>query len=223
MTPQTSVPAQRARQPRRISPVRAARYEAEKKAIMRAAYDLIGRNDPKGTSVHDILRRTGLSTRSFYRHFRSKDELVLAMYRNDSDRVTATLANAVAAAATSIDALEAWINESLAVAYDPRKRRHAVALSSTEAASAEGFSRTYAEGASAQRAVLVEVLQTGRAAGVFPGAEPDGDAYAIQAVVASHIRARLQDEPGMSRAEALRHTLDFCRRALGVAAPKPPR
>jgi AcrR family transcriptional regulator len=183
---------------------------------MHAAYELIGRNEPKGTSVHDILRRAGLSTRSFYRHFRSKDELVLAMYRNDCDRVTAALTKAVSAAPTPLDALEAWIDTSLAVVYDPRKRRHAVALSSNEAASAEGFSDAYVEGASAQRAPLVEVLRVGLDRGVLPAAQPEADAYAIQAIVANHIRARLHDEGGMSRSEAVRHTLDFCRRALGA-------
>jgi AcrR family transcriptional regulator len=213
--PEASV-EHRTRRPRRISPARAARYQAEKKMIMRAAYDLIGRNEPKGTSVHDILDQTGLSTRSFYRHFRSKDELVLAMYRDDSDRVTTALATAVAAAATPTAALEAWIDTNLAVVYDSRKRRHAVALSSTEAAGAAGFSAAFIDGAASQRAVLVEVLHAGREQGVFPAADPGPDAYAIQAIIANHIRARLHDERGVSRADAVRHTLDFSRRALGA-------
>ena len=54
---------------------------------MRAAYRLIQQNGSRETSVHDVLRETGFSTRAFYRHFRSKDELVIEMYRVDSDRV----------------------------------------------------------------------------------------------------------------------------------------
>ncbi len=216
MTARTSAAPPAPLSARRISPERAARYEAEKRSIMHVAYDLIGRNGPRGTSVHDILRQAGLSTRSFYRHWSGKDELVLAMYRNDSDRVTGALRRAVAAAGSPFDALEAWIDESLAVVYDARKRRHAVALSSGEAAGAEGFGRAFTEGAAAQRAVLVDVLRAGRATGVFPAADPDADAHAIQAIVADHIRARLQDERAGSRAEALAHTLDFCSRALGA-------
>src|SRR2546427_5807373 len=102
---------------RKVSPARMAKYRAEKEAIMRAAYDLIQRNGSKETSVHDVLRETGYSTRAFYRHFRSKDELVLEMYRTDCDRVTETLAAAVASAATPLDALEAWIDQNLAVVY----------------------------------------------------------------------------------------------------------
>src|SRR5438874_12201820 len=94
---------------RTVSPARLAKYRAEKEAIMRAAYDLIQRNGSKETSVHDVLRETGFSTRAFYRHFRSKDELVVEMYRVDSDRVTAALAAAVASGAPALDALAAGV------------------------------------------------------------------------------------------------------------------
>ena len=46
--------------------------------------------------MHDVLDAAGLSTRAFYRHFRSRDELVLEMYRVDCERVNATLASWVA-------------------------------------------------------------------------------------------------------------------------------
>src|SRR2546429_4355168 len=115
---------------RKVSPVRMAKYRAEKDAIMRAAYELIQQNGSKETSVHDVLRETGYSTRAFYRHFRSKDELVVEMYRVDSDRVTVALAAAVASAPTALEALEAWVDQSLAVVYDARRLRRAVVLSS---------------------------------------------------------------------------------------------
>jgi len=109
---------------RRVSPARQEKYRAEKEQIVRAAYELIQRDGSKETSVHDVLRASGLSTRAFYRHFRSKDELVLEMYRVDSDRVAENLAAAVAAAAGPLEGLEAWIDQNLAVVYDARRLRH---------------------------------------------------------------------------------------------------
>ena len=183
---------------------------------MRAAYELIQRDGSKETSVHDVLRKTGYSTRAFYRHFRSKDELVLEMYRTDCDRVTETLVAAVASAATPLDALEAWIDQNLAVVYDARRLRHAVVLSSPEVASAEGFAQVSLDGLAAQRAPLVELLHAGREQGVFPHAEPEIDALAIQAVVGAHVRTRLLHAPGLTRAEARAHTVALFRRALGA-------
>ena len=192
------------------------KYRTEREAIMRAAYELIQRNGSKETSVHDVLRETGYSTRAFYRHFRSKDELVLEMYRTDSDRVSTALAAAVAAAPTPLDGLEVWIDQSLAVVFDARRLRHAVVLSSPEVASAEGYSAVQQAGLEAQRAPLVELLRRGAKDGTFPLAEPEADAFAIQAVVGAHMRTRMQHAAGLTRAEARAHTIALFRRALGA-------
>jgi AcrR family transcriptional regulator len=202
---------------RRVSPARAAKYRAEKDRIVRAAYELIQRDGSKETSVHDVLRAADLSTRAFYRHFRSKDELVLEMYRVDSDRVNAKLAAAVASAADPVAALAAWIDQNLAVVYDARRLRHAVVLSSAEVSSAEGFTEVKNAGLAAQRAPLVALLRDGRDTGVFPHADPERDALAIQAVVGAHMRARLDhDRAALTRADARSHTLDLFCRALGA-------
>jgi AcrR family transcriptional regulator len=203
---------------RRLSPEREEKYRAEKQQIVRAAYELIQRDGSKETSVHDVLDAAGLSTRAFYRHFRSKDELVLEMYRVDCDRVNATLAAAVASAPDPLAALEAWIDQNLAVVYDIRRLRHAVVLSSAEVSSAEGFTDVKNDGLAAQRAPLVELLADGHAQGVFPYADPERDALAIQAVVGAHMRARLDGDPAaLTRADARAHTLELFRRALGAA------
>jgi AcrR family transcriptional regulator len=52
---------------------------SEEQAILRAAFRVIGSSPSGSTSVVDILREAGLSTRAFYRHFRSIDDLILAL------------------------------------------------------------------------------------------------------------------------------------------------
>jgi AcrR family transcriptional regulator len=199
------------------SPAREAKDRVEKQQIVRAAYELIQRDGSKETSVHDVLHAAGLSTRAFYRHFRSKDELVLEMYRVDCDRVNATLAAAVASASNPLAALEAWIDQNLAVVYDTRRLRHAVVLSSAEVSSADGFTDVKNDGLAAQRAPLVELLHEGRDQGVFPDADPETDALANQAVVGAHMRARLDRDPAaLTRVDARTHTLELFRRALGA-------
>jgi AcrR family transcriptional regulator len=202
---------------RRVSSAREEQYRAEKERIVRAAYELIQRDGSRETSVHDVLDATGLSTRAFYRHFRSKDELVLEMYRVDCERVNASVAAAVAAAPDPVAALAAWIDQNLAVVYDARRLRHAVVLSSAEVSSAAGFTAVKNAGLAAQREPLVALLRDGRERGVFPHADPDSDALAIQAVVGAHTRARLDRDPAaLTRAEAREHTLRVFRRALGA-------
>jgi AcrR family transcriptional regulator len=199
------------------SAAREEKYRAEKEQIVRAAYELIQRDGSRETSVHDVLHASGLSTRAFYRHFRSKDELVLEMYRVDCDRVNTTLTAAVASAPDPLAALEVWIDQNLAVVYDARRLRHAIVLSSAEVSSADGFTEVKNAGLAAQRAPLVELLRDGHERGVFPHADPETDALAIQAVVGAHMRARLDRDPAaLTRADARAHTLDLFERALGA-------
>ena len=59
---------------------------SEEQAILRAAFRVIGSSPDGSTSVADILGEAGLSTRAFYRHFRSKDELIVAWLRSPQAR-----------------------------------------------------------------------------------------------------------------------------------------
>jgi AcrR family transcriptional regulator len=211
MAADATVPAGRTR---RVSPARMAKYRTERDTITRAAYRLIGRDRDRGTSVHDILRESGLGTRSFYRHFESKDDLVLAMYRADSERVATALAAVVAAAPTPLDAVEAWIDENLAIVYEARRMRHVAALASSEAESAEGYAEVHRQGMAARRISLVEAIREGKKYRVFPRAQPEADAYAIQAVVAQYMGARIDGTDEFTREEALASIVDFARRAL---------
>src|SRR5580698_420495 len=88
---------------------------------MDAAMKVMRRNGFQGASVQDILDDAGLSTRAFYRQFQSKDDLLLAMFRTASTPDVDQVARRVAEAPTDIDAVLAWIDELLAIAYDRRR------------------------------------------------------------------------------------------------------
>ncbi|HME49084.1 helix-turn-helix domain-containing protein, partial [Mycobacterium sp.] len=63
----------------------------ERASIIDAAYACLASPHPGPVSVAAILEAAGMSTRAFYRHFQSKDELFLAMLRRDADAVTRRL------------------------------------------------------------------------------------------------------------------------------------
>jgi hypothetical protein len=83
-------------------------------------------------------------------------------------------------------------------------------------ASAQGFTEVQIAGLEAQRAPLVELLREGKRHGAFPRAEPEADAFAIQAVVFAHMRSRLVGSDALTRAEARAHTVELFRRALSA-------
>jgi AcrR family transcriptional regulator len=46
--------------------------------ILTVAYELFARRGVRGVGVNELISRSGVAKASFYRHFASKDELVLA-------------------------------------------------------------------------------------------------------------------------------------------------
>jgi AcrR family transcriptional regulator len=208
---------------RRVSRARAERYREREQLILDTAFKLLQPGPGQTISVTEILNETGLSTRAFYRQFESRDELILQMCRTEFAKMTIRLARAVGGAATPRKALEAWIDEALSVAYDQRRARRAMILSSPDAHAAEGFRVIAAEGLAAQRQLLAEVIAAGKAKGDFPLAEPDDDARAIQAIVNDLTAARLNGEPGPPRDRARRHLVEVFTRAFGSANFSPRR
>src|SRR5205807_2058277 len=131
------------------------------------------------------LSQAGLSSRSFYRHFDSKDALLLALFRRDADAVGASLRAAVDAAADPLDALNAWLDGYLAVFFEPRRAARVRVMTSEGARKATGYE---VELARVQRLLiepLIDVLRRGWTAGALSSADPELDAVSILALVGS--------------------------------------
>lgn len=188
----------------------------ERDAIVRAAFGLIGKGATGAVSVQQILAAAGLSTWAFYRHFRSKDELIISMYRSAADRVAVELTDVVAASSGPAAALEAWIHHQLAVVYDPGRARQTKVLSSLEARAANGFEQANHRAAMDRRAVLAGVIHAGQLDGSFPAStDADEDARAVTSVVGGIIQAHLAGDDTPGWAEATAHTTELFLRAFG--------
>jgi AcrR family transcriptional regulator len=194
----------------------ADKQQAERDAILRVAYRLIGRGPDSTASVQEILDGAELSTRAFYRHFRSKDELILTMYRTAADRVAVELSDVAAAAGGAPAALEAWIHHQLAVVYDGRRARQTAVLNSVEVRATAGFDQVHQASDTVRRTILAEVLRQGRRDGSLPGVvDPDEDARAVVSVVGGIVMAKLAGDRAPSWSAASRHTADLFLRAFG--------
>src|SRR3954451_3466058 len=97
----------------------------ERRLLFEAAFTVMQRAGTPDVTVADILREADMSTRSFYRHFGSKDDLLLAMYRRESEAASAKLHAAVDAAPTPIAGLEAWIGAILSIGHSRRRAARA--------------------------------------------------------------------------------------------------
>jgi AcrR family transcriptional regulator len=203
-------------------PIRPARQRSQDEvdALIAAAMTVLTHKGAEELTVADVLAEAGRSTRAFYRYFRSKDELLLAIYERDSRHSVERLGRRMQRIEgfRPRSGLDAWIDETLLLAYDPKRAERTRVL----AAEAKRLQGRYPAGfdaiVAAQLAPLVDLLERGRSEGVFPRAEPAIDARLIHALTWALTEARLHRDDAVSHAAARAHVLRFCLPALGAAS-----
>jgi TetR/AcrR family transcriptional repressor of nem operon len=83
---------------RRDGPLRKSNKEAAetREAIVSAATDYIRQNGIAEASLADVMEAAGLTHGGFYRHFRSKEQLVAEALSNAGDKVAAAISRNIA-------------------------------------------------------------------------------------------------------------------------------
>ena len=198
----------------------------ERDAIMRAAYRLISegttaRTAATNTSIENILRVARVNRRVFYRHFASKDDLIIAMQAWAGDLILADLRKAVAAADTPAAAVAAWIEDYLSIGWQEVRFRDALAFMSSEVSGAPGIAAALELTYARHRAVLTEALAAGRADGSLPNARPDLDSFAIHAVAVRHLEARIRGRLDTDFREVRDHIVELMLTGLTAPAAHP--
>ena len=202
--------ATRAGRPRRFE------TEDELRLLLDAALTVMGRNGYANAAVADILREADLSTRSFYRHFESKDELLCALYRREAEGAAERLNAKVDAAGSPRAALYAWIDEILSFGHHRAKAARVSVLGSPAAMRAEGYAAETRHAAKLLMAPLEALLSAGAADGTFALTDPAADAPLVQSVAWAAAGLSSFGRKPATRADALRQVRSFCERALGV-------
>jgi len=137
----------------------------------------------RSLNVAEVLERCQLGTRAFYRHFESKDQLVAAVFTQAAITETRRLRRKMSASATAVDAVAAWIDARLDVAFDNR------VSSGLRQVSLEAQTLMFNSPELVQPAFgtilkpLVEQLERGLREGVFHDIDPPTDAEIVQGAV----------------------------------------
>ena len=185
-------------------------------ALLDAATKVVREHGVGSISVAQVLERAHLSTRAFYRHFDSKDDLVSAVFLEMARVETRRLKRKMAAAADPSAAVVAWIDGRLDLVFNESirsdLRQMSLEAQTQMFAAPELIGDAYAE----ILKPLVEELEKGRAAGHFPDIDPPADALSIQgAIWASTERQWATGDCDQNdvRAQIIR----FCMRGIGVS------
>jgi AcrR family transcriptional regulator len=186
-----------------------------RRTIVAAASEALREHGVRGLSVATVLDRAELSTRAFYRHFESKDQLVAAVFLETARAEKRRLQRKMAKAGNPAEAVAAWIDGRLDLAFDENIKSELRLLS------LEAQSQMFAAPELIQPAFeetlnpLIEQLNDGLKGGVFHDIDPVTEAQSIHGVVWASTE-RQWAAANREGAEVRRRALRFCLRGLGV-------
>jgi len=185
-------------------------------ALLAAALAIVHEEGLGALGVSEVLARTQLSTRAFYRHFDSKEKLVTAMFvevaRIETERLKQRMADE-----WPVGAVVAWIEGRLDLAFDPQvqcdSRQLTLEAYSQIFASPELVAAAYAE----ILRPLIEQIDRGTRLGLFADGDPAEEAMSIHGVVWANVE-RQWATGTCDLSDVRKRVLRFCLRGLGVAA-----
>jgi AcrR family transcriptional regulator len=167
----------------------AARGEVER--LVGAAFSIIEKTGGLDPKVSDILAEAGLSNQAFYRHFRSKHELLVTVLDEGIRRLADYLAARMEAAGEPAAAIREWVRGMAAQAQDPAGAKASRPFALARGRLAETFPAEVGETRTQLTAPLRAALEAAREAGSLPAVFPDQDAEALYHLMMGWVEARL--------------------------------
>jgi AcrR family transcriptional regulator len=175
--------------------------ESEVERVLKAAFDEMADSQSPEPSLRAVLRKAGLSTATFYRHFQSRDELLLVLLDEGSGVLANYLVHRMDLVAEPPVKVAAWIRGFVHQAESPvaarRTRPFAMGAARLESSFPTEHQRLYGRLVSP----LAAEIARGNDAGAFHSRDPSGDAWVIfdfvRAAVFRHLLAQTTpDEEG---------------------------
>jgi len=194
----------------------AEKPDDERERLLTAAMQVLERSGWWGFKVESVLRQANLSTRSFYRHFEKKTDLLLALLEVELTRAAVALRKRTAASDRPPNKVRAYIAGTIDMAY----REDLVKPSSLFASHWRELLPEYPEAINRCTedliAPLAEAIEAGVASGDFTSADSLADARAIFYLVAGVTADQATLGGATPRAEIEHMVLPFIGRAIGL-------
>ena len=170
--------------------------------LVEAAVVLIERTGRLEPRVSEIVSEAGLHNQAFYRHFRSKHELLVAVLDHGIALLAGYLTHRMAAAATARDAVREWLRGVLEQAVNPDGAEATRPFVLARGRLADAFPEEVARSEQQLTVPLRAALERAVAAGELPNADPQRHAEALYLLAMGWVQARLSAATPASREDA---------------------
>jgi AcrR family transcriptional regulator len=195
-----------------------AEVDPEYAALLNAAELVLARGGWWGFKISAVLREARLSTRCFYRHFGTKQELLVALIRRDVGRVADRLAEIVVLPGSATDKVARYVHTLVGAAsgsgLDQPAGLYAVHWTELRAE----FPGVFEELVARLVTPLVAVLEQGRSSAEFPTVRPEDDGASLLTLTSSLLVEQVVASSPLSRRELEERILGVTARLVGVAA-----
>jgi AcrR family transcriptional regulator len=202
-----------ARSVRRALARREASHDDAVRKLVEASFALIRETGSLEPSVASIVERAGLSNQAFYRHFHSKDELLLGVLDEGFRLLASYLAHRVEQANGAEEKIRAWTLGVLEQALQGEAAAATRPFAVSRARLAELFPDEVEASERELIAPLRGALAEALASGALPGVDPERDANAIYTLAIGWVQRVLCQRDAAPRAEA-EHLVEFALAAL---------
>jgi AcrR family transcriptional regulator len=194
---------------------RRAAYAEEVRRLVDASFALIRDSGQLEPRVGEIVRAAGLSNQAFYRHFRSKDELLVTLLDEGLARLAGYLRHRMDAVASPEQKIRRFVAGLLEQALDSDAAAATRPFALSRMRLSELFPDEVRESERQLVAMLRETLEAAAGSGEGTELDPPRDAETLYNLAMGWMERALARPDAASRADA-EHLIEFALRGLGL-------
>ncbi len=198
---------------------RQAAYENDVAQLIDATYAAMARSGDLSPTVREILAEAGLSNQAFYRHFRSKDELLLVVLDDGRRRLVEHLSRRMARANDPLAEVEAWIRGVMSQAIDPDAAARTRPFVADIGRLAEQFPDEQRTSEQLLIDLLTDAIARARDVGIADPLDPPRDAVAVYGLTFQAMESHILADTRPGRSEVA-HLVSFALAALRARGPE---
>ena len=192
---------------------RRSTYEDEVRRLIDASFALIRRTGCLEPRVGEIVAEAGLSNQAFYKHFRSKDELLLAVLDEGIGALGSYLEHRMSKARSPERRIRQWISGLLEQALQPDAALATRPFALSRARLAELFPEEVKASERQLTEMLLDAIRDARDAGELGVVDPERDAELIYNLAMGWVERKLADPETTRRGDAA-HLVEFAMNGL---------
>ncbi len=196
---------------------RRASYEDEVRRLIEASFTLVRTTGELEPKVGAIVAEAGLSNQAFYKHFRSKDELLVAVLDEGIRTLRTYLEHRMSKARTPERKIRNWLSGLLEQALNDESVPATRPFAMSRARLSEVFPEEVRESEAQISAMLRDAIQEGIESGDLPHADAERDATLLYNLAIGWVERALVDSRGARRADA-DYLIEFAMHGLRRAA-----